>query len=326
MGFFIIIFMILVGTVTVPASFVSVGCERLEVAVLIPVRLPHPKVHPGGMSGSELRSRRQGSGLVSTRRPGAALERLESTGNVLRRQRDLGQRRAAGDSCPISVRVGGSVISRKDVHSEKALCPISVRSGGSVISLKDSHSQKAPAPISVGGRVISVKDVQPWKAHRPISARVGGSVVSAKNVQLAKAIAPIAVRVRGSVISAKDEHSQQAYAPMLVRAGGSVISVKDEQPMKALCPILVTPFGTVTASFPSGPAGCGGSSPLCAGLGLHSSSRWSFKSGSSVTSSKTSCWSVAADGNPPLLWRTPRQLAFPSGLPQRGGSWGEPWR
>ena len=39
----------------------------------------------------------------------------------------------------ISVRLGGSVISLRDVYSRKADIPISVRLGGSVISLKDVH-------------------------------------------------------------------------------------------------------------------------------------------------------------------------------------------
>ena len=36
-----------------------------------------------------------------------------------------------------------------DVHSEKAKCPVTVRLGGSVISLNDVHSKKADAPTSV---------------------------------------------------------------------------------------------------------------------------------------------------------------------------------
>ena len=56
-------------------------------------------------------------GAVSTRRPGAAGERLGSDNDALIRQRDItkdAQPRKA--RLPIAVRAGGSVISAKDVE------------------------------------------------------------------------------------------------------------------------------------------------------------------------------------------------------------------
>ena len=58
------------------------------------------------------------------------------------------------------MRFGGSAISFKDLHPEKAYFPTSVRLGGSVISLKEVRSSKAVC--SNGGpinRPNPIKDV-----------------------------------------------------------------------------------------------------------------------------------------------------------------------
>ena len=87
------------------------------------------------------------------------------------RQRDIAQVRALLEGALSNLgRLGGNVISRKDVQLEKACSPISVRLGGSVISLNDVH---------------------PEKAHPPISVRLGGSVISRKDAHLKKAPSPI---------------------------------------------------------------------------------------------------------------------------------------
>ena len=158
--------------------------------------------------------------------------------------RDLGQGRAPVEGCnPISVRLGGSVIS---------------------VNCKDVHCWKAPTPIlaRLRGSVISLKIVQ--KVHSPISARLGDlgqgrALLEGVSSNLGEVGHQ---RDRARKVEQPEKAPFRSLFPRRDYNGDvnsdrqrhlSVTCARPTQSRKASPAIAMVPNGTVTANVPSTP-------------------------------------------------------------------------